>query len=71
MQNKPANCVVWGEKDDVDIFYQACDEFYFPSTFELNPICIKEALSYGLPCKIRKFPTYGNDYDNNPLVTYI
>lgn len=71
MQNKPANCVVWGEKDDVDLFYQACDEFYFPSTFELNPICIKEALSYGLPCKIRKFPTYGNDYDNNPLVTYI
>ena len=32
---------------------------------------VKEALSYGLPCKIRKFLTYGSDYDNNPLVTYI
>lgn len=71
MKNKPDNCIIWGERDDVDLFYQACDEFYFTSKFELNPIVIKEALSYGLPVKMRKLPTYGNDYDNNPLVTYI
>lgn len=71
MANKPDNCYVWGERNDVDLFYQACDEMYFTSNFELNPICVKEALSYGMPVKMKKLHTYGTDYDNNPLVTYI
>jgi len=71
MKNKPTNCYVWGEREDVERFYKACDEFYFTSLFELNPLVIKEALSFGLPVKMRKLPTYGTDYDNNPLVTYI
>ena len=71
MKNIPRNCKVWGETSDVDLFYKACDEFYFTSKFELNPIVIKEALSYGLPVKMRKLETYGDFYDNNPLVTYI
>lgn len=71
MENKPDNCIIWGERADVELFYQACDEFYFTSKFELNPICVKEALSYGLPVKMRRLPSYGTDYDNTPLVTYI
>ena len=71
MKNKPDNCIIWGERDDVDLFYMACDEMYFTSLFELNPICVKEALSYGMPVKMRKLETYGDFYDNNPLVTYI
>lgn len=71
MENKPDNCVVWGERDDVDLFYQACDEMYFMSKFELNPLCIKEALSYGMHVKMYKLPSYGTDYDNNPLVNYL
>jgi hypothetical protein len=71
MQNRPDNCYVWGERDDVDLFYQACDEMIFTSKFELNPLCVKEALSYGLPVKMYKLHTYGSDYDNNPLVTYL
>lgn len=71
LKDKPENCIIWGERDDVDLFYKACDEFYFTSKFELNPICVKEALSYGLPVKMYKLETYGNFYDNNPLVTYL
>lgn len=71
LKNKPDNCYFWGERDDVWRFYEACDEFYFTSKFELNPLVIKEALSYGLPVKMRKLETYGTFYDNNPLVTYI
>lgn len=71
MEDKPANCIIWGERDDVDLFYQACDEFYFPSKLELNPIVVKEALSYGIPVKMYKLHTYLDDYDNNPLVTFL
>jgi hypothetical protein len=71
MENVPSNCIVWGERNDVHNFYQACDVFYFSSKFELNPLSIKEALSYGMPCMFRKLETYLDTYDNNPLVTYI
>ncbi len=52
-------------------FYAACDLFYFSSTLELNPLSIKEALSYKLPCIFRNLHTYLDTYDNNSLVTYI
>lgn len=71
LKNKPDNCIIWGERDDVDLFYKACDEMYFTSKLELNPICVKEALSYGLPITMRRLHTYLSDYDNNPLVTFI
>lgn len=71
MRYKPDNCIIWGERTDVDKFYEACDLFYFSSTLELNPLSIKEALSWKLPCIFRKLHTYMDTYDNNPLVQYI
>lgn len=71
MRHKPDNCVVWGERHDVDRFYEAMDLFYFPSKFELSPLSIKEALSYKLPCMFRRLDTYLDTYDDNPNVTYI
>ena len=71
MKHKPENCIVWGERNDVDTFYAACDMFYFSSVLELNPLSVKEALSYKLPSIFRKLHTYLDTYDNNPLVTYI
>jgi hypothetical protein len=71
MQHKPDNCIVWGERNDVDLFYSAVDMFYFSSKLELNPLSIKEALSYKLPCIFRKLHTYLDTYDTNESVTYI
>jgi glycosyltransferase involved in cell wall biosynthesis/predicted O-methyltransferase YrrM len=71
MKFKPDNCVVWGERHDVDRFYEAMDLFYFPSKFELSPISIKEALSYRLPCMFRRLDTYLDTYDHHPNVKYI
>ena len=71
MEDKPSNCVVWGERNDADKFYAAADFFYFSTLWELNPLSIKEALSYKLPCIFRRLHTYLDTYDNNPLVTYI
>jgi len=71
MKHKPENCVIWGERDDVDTFYEACDMFYFSSVLELNPLSVKEALSWKLPSLFRKLHTYLDTYDTNPLITYI
>jgi len=71
MKFKPSNCIVWGERTDTDKFYKASDLFYFSSKLELNPLSIKEALSYGLPSIFRKLHTYLDTYDDNELVTYI
>jgi glycosyltransferase involved in cell wall biosynthesis len=71
MDNIPQNCTIWGERSDVDSFYEACDIFYFSSIFELNPLVVIEALSWDLPVFMRKIHTYGDKYDNNPNVTYL
>ena len=71
MEWKPDNCVVWGERNDVDRFYKASDLFYFSSVLELMPLSIKEALSHKLPCMFRKLYTFLDTYDTNSLVHYI
>lgn len=45
--NNP-NCKIWGERDDVEKFMSCMDIFIFPSKKELNPIAVKEALSWGM-----------------------
>lgn len=61
MQQLPSNCTVHGEKKNVDVFYKACDIFYFPSLMELNPISIKEAKSFKLPVFLKNLPTYSSE----------
>lgn len=65
METLPSNCIWHGERDDVDMFYKASDLFYFPSKLELNPLAIKEAISYGLPILLRKLDVYMNDIPNS------
>lgn len=71
MEDKPSNCNVWGERKDVEEFMKCCDIFLFPSTFELNPLVVKEALSWKMPVLMRKLHTYGNTYDGVENVHYI
>jgi glycosyltransferase involved in cell wall biosynthesis len=65
------NNILWEERDDVDSFMSCMDLFAFPSLKELNPISIKEALSWNMPCYINRLETYGTKYDNHPLINYI
>jgi glycosyltransferase involved in cell wall biosynthesis len=71
MDNKPDNCLVWGERNDADRFMMCCDAFVFPSTFELNPLVVKEALSWKMPVMMRRLHTYGDHYDGKENVHYI
>lgn len=43
---KQDNCHLWGERSDVDLFMSCMDLYLFPSHKELNPLTIKEALSW-------------------------
>jgi hypothetical protein len=76
LQNKPENCVLWGERDDVYRFLEASDLFFFASKGgkndkELNPIAIKEALEYEMPIMLFNLDVYCGKYDNDPNLTFL
>jgi len=71
METKPNNCIVWGERTDIDSFLQASDLFLFTSTMELNPISIKESLEYNLPTLIFDLQTYEGKYNNIENVHFL
>lgn len=72
MNDKPDNCIVWGERSDVDDFYSCMDAFYFASKgsvgdYETNPIVLKEALSWQIPVLLRNLEVYCGMYDDHPV----
>jgi glycosyltransferase involved in cell wall biosynthesis len=58
MNDLPSNVTFWGERDDVSTFMKAADVFMFNSTWECNPLVLREATSYGLKILSRNLPQY-------------
>lgn len=58
MNNLPSNVTIWGERSDVSTFMKAADVFMFNSTWECNPLVLREAASYGLKILSRNLPQY-------------
>jgi autotransporter strand-loop-strand O-heptosyltransferase len=58
MENLPKNVTVWGERNDVDSFMIASDVLMFNSTWECNPLVIRESINYGLKILARNLPQY-------------
>ncbi|MHA1469493.1 MAG: glycosyltransferase family 4 protein, partial [Candidatus Asgardarchaeia archaeon] len=71
MKNKSSNCVIWGERNDVDNFYGSMDLFLFPSKVECNPVVIKEALGWKMPVLMRNLETYCGKYDEKENVDFL
>lgn len=71
LKDLPSNCLIWGERSDVDKFYQAADLMVFTSKRETSPLVIREALSWKLPCLIYNLPAYKNMYDKFSGVSYL
>jgi glycosyltransferase involved in cell wall biosynthesis len=76
MKSKPDNCIIWGERDDVDSFYSSMDLFYFASkgdrkVAEANPLVIREALSWGMKVLMYNMESYCGQYDNNPNIEFL
>lgn len=76
VMNKPKNCMVWGERNDVYDFLEASDLFLFTSkgdknNKELNPIAIKEALEYQIPMMMYNLDVYCGKYDKYDNITFL
>jgi hypothetical protein len=71
MNNKPENCIVWGERSDVEDFIMASDMLLFTSTLELNPLVIKEVLCYDIPILMFDLKTYCGSYSSHENITFL
>jgi len=71
MNNKPENCIIWGERSDVEDFIMASDMLLFTSTLELNPLVIKEVLCYDIPILMFNLETYCGSYNNQENTTFL
>ena len=71
METKPDNCIVWGERNDIDSWIQACDVHLFTSRLELNPLSIKESLEYSKPTMIFNLSTYMGKYNNTENIDFL
>lgn len=60
MENIPSNVKIWGEREDISTFMKAADVFMFNSTWECNPLVLKEAISHGLKIISRNLTQYMN-----------
>lgn len=60
MKDVPSNVKIWGERADVELFMTAADVFMFNSTWECNPLVLREAMSHTLPIVARNLPQYGD-----------
>lgn len=58
------NCKIWGERSDVDVFMSCMDIYLFPSKKELNPLTVKEALSWNMDVVVNRDENYIHQYTN-------
>jgi autotransporter strand-loop-strand O-heptosyltransferase len=65
MKDVPDNVKIWGEQTDTDLFMKAADLFMFNSTWECNPLVLREAISHGLPILARNLPQYYNMFTDH------
>lgn len=76
MQDFPENCKWWGERDDVDTFYEAADLFLFTSRGHENdketmPLVIREAISWKVPSLIYDLPVYLSYFNKFETIDYL
>tara|TARA_R110002074_G_scaffold56174_3_gene138880 strand:- start:2848 stop:4827 length:1980 start_codon:yes stop_codon:yes gene_type:complete len=76
MDGKPSNLTWWGERADVDKFYESMDLFLFTSRGTNNdketmPLVIREALSNKIPQLLYNLPVYLNYFDKFDSIKYL
>jgi autotransporter strand-loop-strand O-heptosyltransferase len=63
MQDLPANCHIHGERSDVETFYHMADAVVFNSTWECNPLTVRQSLGWPIPVMARNLPQYHDMYE--------
>lgn len=69
MKDLPPNVKVLGEREDVGAWMETANIFMFNSTWECNPLVLREAIGYGIPIVARNLPQYCDMYHKyiNPI----
>ena len=62
MKDLPANCHIHGERSDVETFYQMADGVVFNSTWECNPLTVRQSLGWPIPVMARNLSQYHEMY---------
>lgn len=63
MKDLPSNVKVWLERNDAHLFIMLADVFMFNSTWECNPLVLREAISFSKPIIAHNLPQYGSMFD--------
>jgi FkbM family methyltransferase len=76
MKEFPANCKWWGERKDVDTFYNAMDVFLFTSKGnnhdkETSPLVLREAIGWEMPILMYNLPVYCGMYDKYKNISWL
>lgn len=76
MEDFPSNCKWWGERDDVDTFFEMADLFLFTSRGfatdkETMPLVIREAISWQTPSLIFNLDVYLNYFNKFNNIDYL
>jgi len=76
IDNRPDNCIIHGEHDNITNFYNSADLLIFPSNnengrSECNPIVIKEAIGHNLKILMFDQESYWGKYDYNSLINFL
>ena len=76
LRDLPPNCKVWGERDDVNLFYEAADLIIFPSIERFNdketsPLVLKEAISWKAPLLMKNTKVYSDMYQESETVHFM
>lgn len=70
------NCRIWGERDDVENFYEACDVCIVPSLAlfndkETSPLVIKEAINWNIPLLMRNLSVYVDMFQESEKIKFM
>lgn len=76
MKEFPVNCKWWGERSDVDTFYEAMDLFLFTSKGtdndkETNPLVLREAIGWNIPILMYDLPVYQKMHHKYKGITFL
>tara|TARA_R110001606_G_scaffold397470_1_gene573974 strand:- start:3892 stop:4971 length:1080 start_codon:yes stop_codon:yes gene_type:complete len=67
MKDIPPNVIVWGEKHNTEDYFKLADLMLFTSTWECNPIVLKEAISNNVKIMANNLEHYEKEY--SPFIT--
>ena len=76
MHDLPSNVKIWGERSDVNSFYECMDLFLFTSRgtngdMETSPLVLREATGHQMPILMYNLPVYLDYYDKFSNIEYL